>query len=726
MAVFAKTEEELVQEKVALRKEQNDILNTVKMIITDKKTCSPEAELVFRIDDNLGILSIEKKNSRYHYKIGCEDIDGNPIGNEIEIVGKEPWKMGSTKSCPLFRDFSDCFDDIGFPNLGKREDADNLRKFRTELELKELELKEKLGESTDTTVSKHTAPTETMPTGKDCKIDKIYYLELASGTYFFIDLEDYRTGIVQVLYNKKSETFYLRTKQIYANCALTDWVVNEGFLGGEETRYSCTINYSLVSKDEKRLKNLTINELTNKVIELAHTIAPKLTGEMISSSLALFHENDKVEYITKPAWDGFFYINDELSLEGRNYVDFEKEDVAEALQLLEQFVEEDFSEFKNEIAVIIRWIMMSPFSFAKKQAGVSLIQSMYCYGKSRAGKSILGMLIMHIWERKRSQVEFGIGSANTLPRLRVAMSESTYPIVIDEGEVLFYNPDLVNALKVAVENIWFGSTYTYTGSFARIPALSQIYVTSNATKAKKMELAARFQQLFFDLEGTRSSKEKKAFDAKWKAKSEDGPLKALSAIGKFTTNIMLNESHLLKEPWMDVSTDILMDMYRYAGMDTPDWIRNFELPDTTEEDYEVEEHTRVNLLITLIEKLGRMSYGPDPGTLKTDVNNGITEDEAKSILIRGRIERYVDNGHVPFLTARTKKHGTDHVEEIIMDNGVERAFYKEYNESVDIKLIAKSLGGSYGRRRINGSRQWVGIFNREEFLALWETHDIDE
>lgn len=238
-------------------------------------------------------------------------------------------------------------------------------------------------------------------------------------------------------------------------------------------------------------------------------------------------------------------------------------------------------------------------------------------------------------------------------------------------------------------------------------------------------MAARFQQLFFDFEGTRSLEERKAFDAKWHAKSEDGPLKVLSAIGKFTTQIMLNESHLLKEPWLDVSTDILMEMYSYAGMDMPDWIRYFELPDTIEEDYEVEEHTRVNLLITLIEKLGRMSYGPDPGILKTDENNGITEDDAKSLLIRGRIERYVDNGHVPFLTARTK-HGTDRVEEIIMDNGVERAFHKEYNESVDIKLIAKSLGGTYGRRRINGSRQWVGIFNRDEFLALWETREIDE
>ena len=166
--------------------------------------------------------------------------------------------------------------------------------------------------------------------------------------------------------------------------------------------------------------------------------------------------------------------------------------MAEALKIFNDFGEH-YGDFAPNLGYIAHWMLIAPFSFAIKQKGIGTkLNNLLLYGTTRTGKSTIAKLSCFIWSRNIN-LQLSSGSHVHSPyQYGKAISKSTYPIIIDEGEELFETTELSSLIKTATHAK--SARYRYNSTLNRdeeIMAFSLSIITSNYNKPHDGALGAR-------------------------------------------------------------------------------------------------------------------------------------------------------------------------------------------------------------------------------------------
>ena len=193
--------------------------------------------------------------------------------------------------------------------------------------------------------------------------------------------------------------------------------------------------------------------------------------------------------------------------------------MATALNMLNDFGDH-YYEFAPQVGYTVHWGIMAPCSFVKKQKGtVSKINYLFPYGTTQVGKSTAAYSICFIWDRDLDEQVISGTHVHSTYQFAKAISQSTFPTIIDEGENLFEDKKLLSMLKTTPHSTSARARFNnYLQRDEEVMALSPCIITSNHNKPNDGAVGARLDLIKFISSETRSTEEKKAFDDKFKPK----------------------------------------------------------------------------------------------------------------------------------------------------------------------------------------------------------------
>lgn len=416
----------------------------------------------------------------------------------------------------------------------------------------------------------------------------------------------------------------------------------------------------------------------------------------------------KGSYVKKkiPPNPGFFLIDHQIeSLQ--TYKTPETKELKEALLLLEDFAS-FFKENLYNLGFVLHWEIMAPFGFALKQAGNSnFVGAIYLWGKPNTGKSTVGALISHIWGRKRDSVQYSSGSIDTPFRFGDAISQSTFPIIIEEGSTIFSNREHDVLFDIFKNSVLLVNARTVGGRDGQkniIPALSCCFITSNQATVKDGALGRRMHTFEWTMKDVPSVEEIKKFDEKFDVLSENGPMKKLIAIGNFVANYVIENPSIIVGRWEEVAREIWQEMYSVAGLEMPDWMVNYNQPAGLQEAMESEQDQLFTFFRQLV--MRNAQTGPVYDSDAEEFNPRTAKDKIRDVTL-GSVESWIE-----LYTPRGSNE-----EFVVIDAGICEVIKKEYGVSYDLKRIAEDLNGNYTTRR---------KASRSVRVAKWKYSDFED
>ncbi len=188
------------------------------------------------------------------------------------------------------------------------------------------------------------------------------------------------------------------------------------------------------------------------------------------------------------------------------------DDIKQGLEVLEEFADW-FSSQKIKLATILKWGLISPFIFAKKQLG-NWVEWPFLYGKAGSGKTTMGKMVLYLWGEPNNTNDIGGSSFNTEARIGDRLKQFTFPIVVNEPMGTFEKIGTVEMLKSAIERT--NSRGRYEGrTYRNIPSFSPVILTSNRAIPDDDAMARRLLIIVFSYSERKSSEEKAAFEKKF-------------------------------------------------------------------------------------------------------------------------------------------------------------------------------------------------------------------
>lgn len=532
-----------------------------------------------------------------------------------------------------------------------------------------------------------------------------------------INTKENITEIIQIV-KKKDEfgniTYHEVTKKILGYFIISKVRGYKEIFQGVEKRYDIQIKLPYGRKVE--LKRITLPELKD-YLESTGIMFLKYGGlDPIHASITMYGLLGEVEVKDVPQYPGFFIIGDKLvySDEGR-LPPVDKDKLRDALILLDELIR-DYKELSVEAGYVIKWFISAPTSFARKQLGRSPMPWMYVFGRSRAGKTILGHIGTMIWGLNIFEVEKGPTAFLSEAKFGANISQSTYPLIVNEGERLIQTRSRDNVsdmIKDAVYTLVARERGTITGGSMKIPALNPLYITSNVSGINSGELGARFEGVEFHLSKPRTKEEMMEFDEKYRPLGDDSPLRLLVYLGSYIKDYFILNPSLLELNWRDVSEGILVDAYEECGLPVPEWIYgSVDMIDYSKASMEEEELIFDTFTSIVLEGVD------SPEIWDPSIN------EYKTNGLYGKVASVLTKQPHSWLEYRNIERGSSAGEWIYIRNGISLVFEKKLGRRVSLKGLQAVIGGELKRVRWSlgdgkSSRVQVLCFSVDEFYALF-------
>lgn len=379
----------------------------------------------------------------------------------------------------------------------------------------------------------------------------------------------------QMLLLKQKLIYAIPIKVVINNNPLTD---------------SRTYTITFVSKRNKKPFTIgpsTISEII-EVLDKKGKVLKKI--EATDALTAVAERYDELELaeigdgITQPGYywiDGQirgYGINQRLDLDPRNNEEDKKAvlgciDVLEGLQLR--------SKKKVAFPTALKWSILAPFSFITKTQTKGVddwIPWLYPYDTTDTGKTTLIInTALAIWDKhdkERNEIHFrGPGSIDTPSKFGITVSQTTYPILVDEiGGLLSddnrHNNILLDLVKYSVQGKHVRSRFN-----DNILALSPLAFTSNDPPPQDEAYRRRFVAMQY-IESEKWTESEKQEFKRWLTEGDRrGKLKVL---GDFVARYVIEHPELILKyssySWYEPATIILKEFYKSVDKEPPSWI----------------------------------------------------------------------------------------------------------------------------------------------------------
>jgi len=156
-----------------------------------------------------------------------------------------------------------------------------------------------------------------------------------------------------------------------------------------------------------------------------------------------------------------------------------------------------------------------------------------------------------------------LGSIDSPYRLGLALSHTTFPIIVNEMDFEALDSEVLELWKNAVDSQTLRSRYG-----RKVKAYGVFCFTSNTSIPSNKAIQKRLVIIHFDPKDAEMlKKNEKEFEVL------DVERKKLSPIGRFVANWVNGHIEDLKQyTWEALAERILKSAYEYAGLEVPDWL----------------------------------------------------------------------------------------------------------------------------------------------------------
>ncbi len=429
----------------------------------------------------------------------------------------------------------------------------------------------------------------------------------------------------------------------------------------------------------------------------------RLIEDALSSLIIAFIRNGKAEVRRELEKPGFYYIDGQIKAIKWEAEEFTKEDLKTSLLLLRELREEWYNHLAERFTTIIKWGLLAPFSYAIKQVrGTYGIHFpwLLLHGAASTGKSTLGKIIRAIWNLPPE--EKGGSHIDTVPRFGKVVSESTFPILINEVADVLSKDSLREVLKSSIETLFARGRYVQ-GVYVEEPALSPMIFTTNKTYPSDDALLRRFIGILFSLSDRVSEERARQFERGILPRIYE-----LRFLGYFVFKRIAENPELLKKDWLEVSSSLLRDAFEFAGLEVPSWIDEAHRGESLEEITElINEEIRARLLEDINSRYSRH-------VSRVEV---VLENQASySVDLRHRLEALLRENYIPWAFLKG--------EDVVITNSVLKVLDGLAVDS--LKSLAERFGWGYGPVR-NEARVIKAIkVGLSEFVSFLKGSDKEE
>ena len=442
--------------------------------------------------------------------------------------------------------------------------------------------------------------------------------------------------------------------------------------------------------------------------------------DTFSRVIAAYIESGKTEQLSGNDTPGFFLdpVSGKIQVVGYELRPIAPEELAQSLMALGR-IASLFSKSILRFSSVVKHSLSSPFSFTLRQRKI-YPQHLMLYGITGTSKTAL-LLINHgiwgLWDPESNNHGFFIsgGEADTPSRLGERLEQGTFTLVIDEGEGLFLKSDgrenvpVIGILKHALQS----TVSRQTSDRGVFQALASVAI---ATNVKPPRGAAPILSRMATFESGSSEQvrispsEKERFQ---KLQNQLYPL--LEPIGQYVAARVVADPSILTTDFEAFGEAMLTEMYQYAGMEVPDWVKKSAAQTSIEDmDRDIKEEIRNHIYKTNLEAYAK-NIGRT-GILRTGPNgNDYPEyDEKTNVPAQDKIEISIRSGLISWQIFKDTKG----LEQVILTTAFAKEVSKIAGEAYNLQSLGELLGFETKYVRVGNSTPWVIAANLDEYLKF--------
>lgn len=291
----------------------------------------------------------------------------------------------------------------------------------------------------------------------------------------------------------------------------------------------------------------------------------RLIRDVLTAVIHAYLRKGRGEIRAEVEAPGFYLVDNKIQAIKFEIKNVTQGELREALEFLNELATKWYRHEQDKFSEAIKWGIIAPFSFVFKQKD-RWIPWLFLYGASHTGKTTLARVVLSLWGLDLGRYEKAGSSIDTIPRLGFVLSQSTFPVLINEPGNALSREDVVETIKAAVERIVARGRYS-RGTYEEIPALAPLILTSNKYLPKDDALARRFKILKFTYGEKIDSKKAEEFE-----KTVLPRLKILERIGHTVAKLVIESGSLNWDDWESEAEHLLRKCYELAGLDSPPWL----------------------------------------------------------------------------------------------------------------------------------------------------------
>jgi hypothetical protein len=456
---------------------------------------------------------------------------------------------------------------------------------------------------------------------------------------------------------------------------------------------------SLISVEfSNGLKLGPLNNISDIVKELeskGHVLNKLKASDALNSIISALKDKGLVEIVDDVTTSGFYLINNKIVRKNTTQnQDIKREHVIACCNYLNELAEQGWMD-KGIFPTVLKWGMISPFSFALKYNSVSKnwMPWLQLYGHGQTGKTTLGEIVFDIWNQNPRDHSIGFNHIDSVARFGNVLSRDTYPKLVNEIGALSHNSSgkyihIIEMIKHSVESTTVRGKYmnnNNSNSYQHILALSPMMFTSNHQPINDSGYKRRMLSIHFaDIE-KKDEQQQLSFKKLYEANKI-----FLKTLGDFTAWYLEQDpDKLLQIPWNELAKEILGEFYKLGGLITPPWIDYFvEQRDAVDES---NEKTFFGLRSIVLNKI-------NVACSQYSRVYGNEEFARIGISIDKKLRFCLDNNLIPYL------HKIDGYNIAITVDIMNDIKHHSLENITSLKDIGSIVGVKYVNKKFNGKR----------------------
>jgi len=466
-----------------------------------------------------------------------------------------------------------------------------------------------------------------------------------------------------------------------------------------------------------KTESMLIPEIEQYLINHGYVLSPRDLKGAIAGIIQISIDKNIAEIKNEIETPGFYWNSETEQLD---IIDFEYtsptvDNIKKSLILIEGLTD-FFKGNETKLATILKWNLIAPFAFAKKQLGQpleNLIPHLYLYGKSGSGKTTASRIGIYFWSTPSSKEnDIGGSEADTIARLGAQISTSTFSKIINEPSGIFNKKSLTEMMKTAVERT--NARRKFEGNnFNVILALNPIQYTSNFSLPNVEGLSRRFLQLLFTHSEKKTDDEKQAFMKKYRMDQPNECLfHDLKFLADFTLEYIVKHPEVLKLNWQDLANKMIIQAYIHCSRQVPEWALLFE---EAVSDIDIDDEETEDLRMFFLDVINKQV-----NNIIADVYDSPNGKNSKRVKnesdFKDRVFNVLNEARIPYMGIHYNTKNDEYY--VYSTTGLKKALHNANHACYDIKSVAELLDWKYKPIKVNGKTKRVMLVRFNKFMEF--------